>query len=310
MMAKIARWTEIAVGLFFLISAAAKAYDMDAFGVQMSAYNVIKDAGAIRAASYFALLVETGLGAALLAGMRAAGLTHLTSAFMVIVYSTLIAYAWQFHGLTDCGCLGTWVTMGPAESLVKNIVLLGALGFAWFGVGRGAPAGVPHNATRFAALFVAATIIVLALSSVVFPKEKPAVTAVPEVSGKPFAQFVFDADGEHYDLGKGEYLVALLNATCEHCRASVPALNKLVEMPGLPPMVALMMGSEDELADFQQVTSPLFGAHLIEPLTFMEFIGTSPPRLSYIKDGLGVQSWDWKDDVPESEILARFKKTE
>jgi len=100
----------------------------------------------------------------------------------------------------------------------------------------------------------------------------------------------------------------MLNATCEHCRRSVPALNKLIETPGLPPMVALMMGDEKELADFQAKTSPLFSVHLIESLTFMEFIGTSPPRLSHIRDGAGVQHWDWEDDVPEAEILAHFKK--
>ena len=313
MMAKAARWIEIAVGLFFLISATAKAVDMDAFGVQISAYNVIKDANVVRGSAYFALVLETALGGALLAGARAKGLTYLASGTMILIYSTLIAYAWAFHGLTDCGCLGTWVTMGPAESLIKNIALLGALGFAWFGGGRTAPQGVVNPGTRFGAVFVAATVMILAAAGIVMrggdsDKETKLVVDVPADGAKPYAQFVFDADGQHFDLGKGEYLVAMLNATCEHCRASVAELNKLTETPGLPPMVALMMGDEAEFADFQAKTSPLFSAHLIEPLTFMEFIGTTPPRLSYIRDGVGVRHWDWTDDVPEADILAHFKK--
>jgi len=307
MMAKVARWTEIAIGLFFLISAAAKAIDMDAFGVQISAYNVVKDAQAIRGASYFALILETAFGAALLGGMRVRGLVHLASGVMILVYSTLIGYAWVFEGLTDCGCLGTWVTMGPAASLSKNIVLLGALGFAW--LGGGGKAVNPANMTsRYAAAFVAASVLILAGAGIVMRGNdgaKPNPT-VPSDGARPYAQFVFDAEGQHFDLGAGEHLVAMLNATCEHCRASVPALNKLLETPGLPPMVALMMGSEEEFAVFQAQTSPLFSAHLIEPLTFMEFIGSSPPRLSYIRDGVGVQHWDWEDEVPAAEILARF----
>ncbi len=309
MMSKVARWIEIAVGLFFLISAAAKAVDMDAFGVQISAYNVVKDASVVRGSAYFALLLETALGGALLAGIRVKGLTHLASGVMIVVYSTLIAYAWAFHGLTDCGCLGTWVTMGPAASLAKNIVLLGALGFAWFG-GRQASATMANNGMRFAAAFIAATIVILALAGVVMRDGggmKP-IHGVPQDGARPYAQFVFEADGQHFDLGKGEHLVAMLNATCGHCRASVPALNALVETPGLPPMVALMMGSEKELADFQTQTSPLFSAHLIESLTFMEFIGSTPPRLSHIRDGVGVRHWDWQDKVPEAEILLHFAK--
>jgi hypothetical protein len=308
MMAKVARWIEIAVGLFFLISAAAKAVDMDAFGVQISAYNVVKDANVVRGSAYFALLLETALGGALLAGIRAKGLTHLASGVMIVVYSTLIAYAWAFHGLTDCGCLGAWVTMGPAASLAKNIVLLAALGFAWFG-GRQASAATANNGMRFAAAFISATIMILALTGIVMRDGgmKP-IPGVAQDGERPYAQFVFDADGQHFDLGKGEYLVAMLNATCEHCRASVPALNALVETAGLPPMVALMMGNEKEFADFQAQTSPLFGAHLIEPLTFMEFIGSTPPRLSHIRDGVGVRHWDWQDKVPEGEILVHFAK--
>ncbi len=308
-MAKAARWIEIAVGLFFLISAAAKAVDMDAFGVQISAYNVIKDANAIRGASYFALLAETALGGALLAGIRARGLSHLASGVMILVYSTLIAYAWVFHGLIDCGCLGAWVTMGPAESLAKNIVLLGALSFAWFGGGRSATSA-PNKGTQYAAAFIAASVMVLALAGIAMRLGDRAETnPVASADGsRPYAQFVFDADGQHFDLGNGEHLVAMLNATCDHCRKSVPSLNKLIETPGLPPMIALMMGNEEELADFQAETSPLFSAHLIEPLTFMEFIGSTPPRLSHIRDGVGVRHWDWQDEVPEAEILAHFKK--
>lgn len=308
-MAKAARWIEIGVGLFFLVSAAAKAIDMDAFGVQISAYDVVKDAGAVRASAWFALVVETGLGGALVAGARVGGLTHFASGAMILVYSTLIAYAWLFHGLTDCGCLGSWVTMSPAQSLVKNVVLLAALGFAWFGGLRAATPATPLYKARYAAALAGGLAVAgLAIAGPILRgpgPEAPAGTAQADGS-RPFARFVFDADGQHYDLGQGEYLVAFLNATCEHCRASVPGLNRLVETPGLPPLVALMMGDDGELADFQKQTSPLFGGYRIDSLTFMEFIGTVPPRLSYIRDGVGVQHWDWKDDLPEAEIAARF----
>ncbi len=308
-MTKVARWIEIAIGLFFLVSAAAKAIDMDAFAVQISAYNVVKDADAVRASAWIALLAEMVLGGALMAGFRARGVPHLASGAMILVYSSLIAYAWGYHGLTDCGCLGAWITMSPAQSLAKNVVLLVALAFAWFGGFRGAaPVALSRKMGIAAAAAAEIAIVGLAIGGLFTRGAVPnrfADTA-PADGSRPFAQFVFEADGQHFDLGKGEFLVAFLNSTCEHCRASVPALNRLIETPGLPPMIALMMGDADEFADFQAQTSPLFSGHRIESLTFMEFIGTVPPRLSYIRDGVGVQHWDWEDVVPEAEIVARF----
>lgn len=304
-MGKVARWTEIVVGTFFLVSAASKAVDMEAFGVQISAYNVVKDASLVRASAYFAVSVEALLGAALIAGRRYRGLTHLASTGMIVIYSTLIVYAWQFHGLEDCGCLGQWIAMGPIESLIKNAVLVALIGFAWTATLGAGPFTARSVATPAAAAGLG---IVLALAAFdVATKGAPGTRAgAPRVvdAARPFAQFVFEAEGERFDLGHGTYLVPLLNATCEHCRASVPALNELFAADGMPEMVALMMGDAREIEEFRSVTSPLFVLHQIEALKFMEFIGTSPPRLVYIKDGQSAKHWDWQDEVPSADITA------
>jgi hypothetical protein len=153
--------------------------------------------------------------------------------------------------------------------------------------------------------------IVLALAAydlMSSPPPSPSGSAsIAEDPDRPFAQFVFEAEGAQFDLGKGEYLVPLLNASCEHCRASVPALNDLFLTDGLPEMVALMMGDADEIEDFRSVTSPLFALHRIDTLTFMEFIGTSPPRLLHTRDGVSVKHWDWQDDVPTADILSHLE---
>jgi hypothetical protein len=216
-------------------------------------------------------------------------------------------YAWRFHGLEDCGCLGQWIEMGPVESLIKNAVLVALLGSSWFA--RGAPAVAPGDGRRQLARSIAAGSLgaVLALAAydlVVTPPAAPATGPSALDPARPFAQFVFDADGERFDLGEGAYLVALLNATCDHCRASVPALNELFAADGMPEMVALMMGSERELEDFRATTSPLFVTHRVPPLKLMEFIGTAPPRLVYVVDGKPVRHWDWQDETPVAEVLA------
>lgn len=322
-MVKAARWVEILIGAFFLVSAGVKAIDMGQFAVQVSAYNVVKDPTLVRASAYFAVVLETVLGAALLAGIRWGGLTHLVSAGMIAVYSGLIFYAWQYHGLEDCGCLGAWITMGPVESLAKNLILVVAIAFSWWGT-RGLsasaapapaagdePTALPKSSERSTlpkAVAMFGVVLVVFLGALDMARNRPdestLVTTGEKDIERPFAQFVFTADGVDYDLGEGEYLVAMLNATCSHCKASVPALNELFETEGMPEMVALMMGTEAEYAAFQAETVPLFSGQLIEMLTFMEHIGTAPPRLIHIRDGAVIQYWDWEDDVPVDQITS------
>jgi hypothetical protein len=309
-MTKAARWVEIGVGVFFLVSAAAKAFDMETFGAQVSAYNVVKDAALVRGTAYVALAVETLLGALLVAGIRYAGLTHLVSSGMILVYSTLVVYAWRFHGLEDCGCLGAWIALGPVETLIKNAALLALLGFAWFAGGATKLAAAEPRPQRNVARPIAAAamsaVLALAAYDLVTAPPAPAPDTSIDDPARPYARFVFEADGESFNLGEGRHLVALLNATCKHCQASVPGLNELFAEDAMPDMVALMMGTPAELEEFRATTSPLFAMHGIDTPTFMELLGSAPPRLAYVMDGKPEQVWDWHGEMPTAEIRAYF----
>lgn len=304
-MTRFARWTEIVLGVFFLVSAGAKAVDMDGFGALVSAYNVVKDPALVRMSSYAALIAEVILGAALLGGWRFNGLTHFLTAGMTVVYSGLITYAWQVHGLEDCGCIPGLVKLGPVESLIKNVVLLAILFFAWYGTRPKPPETPPRVKLKSpaAATALGATLLIVILGAVDAATRgaNSSALAIAEEADddRPFSQFVFTADGIDFDLGHGENLVALLSATCEHCQASVPGLNALAGAGDLPPMVGLMIGTDEEVDAFLLKTLPEFPLQQIEMLTFMSFIGVAPPRLHHVRDGLGVRHWDWDwEDAP------------
>ncbi|MDK1022408.1 MAG: hypothetical protein QGD90_12315 [Candidatus Hydrogenedentes bacterium] len=310
-MIRFARWVEILLGAFFLVSAGAKAVDMDGFGALVSAYNVVKDPALVRASSYAALIAEVALGAALLAGWRFKGLTHFLCAGMTVVYSGLIAYAWKFHGLEDCGCLPGLVKLGPPETLIKNVVLLALLAFAWNGTRQvSAEPGEPMKQLRKPApLSAIASIALIVVLAVIDVATRGGDTSALQTTGavdedRPFAQFVFTADGKDFDLGEDEYLVAMLSATCEHCQASVPGLNALVASGRFPDFVALMIGTDEEVDDFLMLTEPEFPLQPIETLTFMSFLVSAPPRLFYVRDGQSVQIWDWDDAPPSVDNLA------
>ena len=298
------RYMELLLGVFFAASAASKAVNMEGFQVQIQLYGVVKDAGFVFAAAYGTVLLETLLGASFMAGVRLKGAVAGVAAALTLVFSALIFYAWRWNGLEDCGCFGDYVKLTPLQSLAKNGVLLGAIAWARYGtsgeVSLPGP-GVVLARRALSSVAAAAVLIVLGITYEprVIAKEPPGVEGGPTALTRPFAQFVFDADGQHYDLGTGAYLVAMLNADCPHCRASVPRLNELFEASENAEVVGLVSGTPEELEDFKNVTEPLFAVHGIEILAQMPLVEKSPPELIYVVDGQKVTGWAWKESPPE-----------
>lgn len=307
-MQRMGRVIEVVLGIFFLATAAMKAWNLEGFGVQISAYGVVKDAGLVAVSAYVAVIIETVLGAALVGGVRLKGLTYLATAGLTVVFSGLILYGWLAKGIEDCGCFGDFVQMGPRSSLAKNGVLLGLLGLAWAGVRGVEVVGMSRRlGYRYAAFGILSVFAVGVVGEVRSSgADGPEIPVANGVAGEgEFARFRFEARGETVDLGKGEYLVALLSATCGHCQESVPALNALYVESDLPQLVALMMGDEDEMADFHALTAPEFITHPLPPLVFMEFMDGPPPRLVHTRDGRETTEWYWVDDAPSVEMVTQ-----
>jgi len=288
------RVAEILLGAVFVFSAFGKALDMATFAEQVSYYGVVTEPFLVLVLAYFMIVLETIFAACLLGGFRFRGITHLATIGLLLGFSGLVIYGWSYRGLEECGCFGVLMQMGPKGTLVKNAILIGLAAGAWVGVWRDRktepkdePALHSHKRTRFL-LAAAGTAVVLVAAAL---GEKPSL--VRTSPGGPFAKFVFTSDmGENIDLGTGEYFVVMLSATCEHCQAVGPILNDLMFKPGVPPTVGLLMGDEEEVADFNAVVQPMFITHVIDSLEWIHLVGKEPPRFYVIRDGYEVRHLD------------------
>ena len=301
-MNKFARYVEIALGLFFLASAAMKAVNVDGFAVAISAYGVIKDPTLVRAAAYVTLLVESLIGGAFLAGFRYKFLAAGVSTVLTLVFSGLILYAWQVNGLEDCGCFGDYLKTTPPQSLAKNAVLIAVIvGNAYALRNAVGPTFEPGLLPRVIGIAgIAGVGVITALS-------QPGDSGAPEiVVTDPEKDIAFELTfgDTTVDLSEGEHLVVFLNSTCEHCKASVSGLNALDADESLPPITALMTGTEDDLDDFILETEPSFRMELLDGPTWAQFILSAPPVMQFVKDGMFEQTWEWEDDPPSSETVA------
>ncbi|MFP6582853.1 MAG: MauE/DoxX family redox-associated membrane protein [Candidatus Hydrogenedentota bacterium] len=296
-MNKYARYAEITLGIFFLVSAGLKAMNVDGFGVVISAYGVIKDPSFVRAAAYASLAVETALGAAFIWGWRYKNLSFIGSTALTLVFSGLILYAWQVNGLEDCGCFGDYIKMNPPQSLAKNAVLIAIIVGTAYGLrdseGEAFKPGIPARLiSRFGVGLVVGITIFANLSA----PDKP--TVAVQIDATKDLSIQFTSGSQEVDLGIGQHLVVFLNTECEHCMASVPGLNELDADDTLPPMTALMLGDEDKLDIFLLETEPTFRMQLMENLTWMSFIETAPPIMYFVDDGVFQETWEWEDDPP------------
>jgi len=340
--ARAARLLEVALGAFFLFAAYLKFKDANAFVPLMHVYvygTSFDDPTLKGIAALVTIFLETALGIGMLIGLRLRFLVLGLTLGMLLFFSVIVAIVWP----EDCGCLPGF-KMGPISTIAKNVVT-GAAVLAVMAVLYKSAGGLPRDKALLPKLAVMlllgfgaaaysypqifapapASIPAVAVETTPAPVEAapmeaaPAPTPAPAAAPGPFSRFEISSEltGETYNLAKGEYLVAALSMTCEHCMASVPALNQLL-IPDFPPLVAL--GNEPapgDLDTFKMTTQAMFPIYNLGPnfLEFSEFIGQSPPRLYFVIDGHSAKFWDWKDEMPsEQEILegieeARAKHT-
>lgn len=302
------RQLEFALGLLFIASAALKALDVYGFAVQIGAYGVIRNPVILPQLAYVMIALEAALGAALLGGYAFGGATIVATTVLLVGFTGLIAYAWAFKGLADCGCFGSYIKMGPGLSIAKNALLLAMAGLVWYGqrkshqaepsVEETAPTlpTAERDANRkfiLASLGVAVVVGAIAMGKPAPATKTPPVTTTQTNGAKPagkFAEFVPEMGGAPVPLAQGEYFLVMLSASCDHCRAVTASLNDLITVEGVPQIAALLMGTDEEMKDYMAATAPQFPIQVIDTLKFMSLLETNaPPDFYLIRDGAVVR---------------------
>lgn len=314
---KIARALEGLIGLYLIAGALPKGLNINHFAVQMSAYQVLPDPSWLPPSALATLLLEMLLGMAMLTGLRLRGLVLALYQGMLVFFSALIVYAWQVHGLEDCGCFPL-LKMTPQVSLIKNLILF-ILGCHQAWVFRPWHPGTARTLTVSGWSYRAVVTLLVSLVMTGYAASRVEQIQTPVEASKtgrpadktgPYAGFVIPAPGGDRILGQGTHLVAMLSMTCEECMAKVPDLNILSLTPGLPPLSALCYEERPgAMQDFISMTGPIFPLLSLgdRPLVYYTLRGQDPFRLSLIRDGWAVRHWD--GEVPGiEEILAALEE--
>ena len=290
---------EILLAFVFLAGAVFKALDTEAWITQLAAYDLVGDPALLRAAALAVIGFESVLGMALLLGLRPRVVVWSVVLASLGAFTAIIGYGWLVHGVTDCGCFGSYVAWPPWVSILKNAALIALLSAAWRVSARANGAGGDGllGERWQPVLLVLPPVLLITLAHFT----APAGVVVILDPKQPFAQFQVADDGQPHDLSEGVYIVAMLTPTCPACREAVPQLNELAAAEDLPPVVGLITGAPADIERFKDAYGPAFPVERMEPALFTQLIGGGVPRIYVVVDGL--QSHQWDGVAPDRALL-------
>lgn len=229
-------WLGTAAGVFLgavlLVAVWAKALDPAAFAdqIRVEGLDVLLSAQAV---ALIALVLEAGLGLALVLGVRRLWVL-VPAALLVAFFTFLTGRAWWMsaNGLREaesCGCFGNLVQRTPAEAFWQDLLLLVPALLLSF-VGRDRSSGFPRIRT---ALVAAATVAVavFAWKAPELPLDDLATRLSPGVAVEELcAGATEDAvclDTVAPELRQGEHLVVMADLEDPALGDAVAGLNKI-----------------------------------------------------------------------------------
>ena len=258
----------IFLGIVFVFSAYTKFVGPGFFEITLIDQGLLSSRGQAQHAARFLIGFEFALGLLMLLPYYTKQLMAIAS-LMLIGFTIHLGYLWAIGDNENCGCFGEMISMSPAESIAKNILMLAVSVWLWI--------KSSSKATNQIILFGGAMIIITSMW-VFLP--------IPDQSEFPVNQYTNFSSVGRTDLSSGEKLVAILNLDCEHCQELSVELGKMNKTNKLPDVYAFYFKEgETTVEQFEQMTNTSFPYVEIDVNTFFDLIGESPPRVYVLNDG-------------------------
>lgn len=275
-MANLRSLLQIFLAVTFLFSAYTKAIAPGFFEVLLEQQGLVPNRlyGAWATRAIIALEVWLGLG--LLISVFTRALLRISFGLLV-AFSVHLCYLIIIGETGNCGCFGEMISMSPLASLGKNVILLGVNGFLL---------RYKYKGNKKGGWIWALLPVLFAAAVFVWPIQ----TQPDEV----VAKFPAFEETSEIDYTTGEYLMAILNLSCEHCQEAAQELAELQRSGvALPKVVVLFFEEGDTtVKQFNAKTNADFPYQMIDVNTFFDLIGSAPPRVYWIKNGEVNQFWD------------------
>lgn len=269
---------QLLLGFTFLFSAYSKIISPGVIEIILVDQGIFSDRLTAGYAVRLFVGFELALGLLYLLPYYIKKITIPASLILLISFTCYLIYSGFILGEKEnCGCFGTVVEMSPIESIIKNLVLI---------ISAILLLKLIKEEKRN---FIAPTMLTAASLVMIF-------LAVPikDVSDFKFEKYRSFIGAGRVDLTEGDKLLCIFSLDCEHCQLAAKELWGLESrIKGFPETYVLFFSEGGVSVDsFKTLTGSNFPYHLINAQEFFDFIGTTSPRIYWLKDGKVEKYWD------------------
>jgi uncharacterized membrane protein YphA (DoxX/SURF4 family) len=305
--AAFARLLESLIGAVLLLAGLLKAYEPNTFIQQIGEYEILTNAALIKMLAWSLILVECALGMALIAGIWRRWAVPAAAA-LLLIFIGAVGWAWATGATENCGCFGSWAKRTPAQAMTEDVLMLAAVVGAWV-LYRGEPGSLRRWRLGAVAAALLAGVTITAIASNSARQSADPLVRLQAQTRQPSPFDNLKVEGLPLKLDEGYRLVALIDTGCQHCQASVPALNQAAALKDkLPPLVALCSNSAEDVTQFQQKFGAQFPLGRIAYNDFTRlFERGKPPRVFLLRTGAVVKIWDGQvpNETEITQLMAR-----
>jgi len=200
------------------------------------------------------------------------------SLLFLLGFTIYLVYTGYVLGDTqNCGCFGSMIEMLPLESIIKNIFLI--TGILWL------YKLIKEDDNK---IILPLTIFVVSVAAVflIYP--------IKSEKDSKFSGYTNFIGKGRVDLSDGKIILAVYNTECEHCQELAKEINVLSKSSKKFPEFYSLFFSEGDISidSFKVMTGYDFPYQMIDARTFFDLIGTSPPRIYLLEDGVVKETWD------------------
>ena len=278
---------KILLGLSFLFSAYTKIIAPGFYELTMINQGINLDRLYIAWIGRFMISLEILLGIAFLINLNIKKITSPATFVLLLIFTVHLSYLVLSGNSENCGCFGEMIEMTPAESIIKNIILMFLTIFVF----------MKSTLKPFKVKpFLIVGIISLGLTFSFAP--------IKQNNDFQFKKFTHFEGAGVVDLAEGEKLIGVFNTNCDHCQEAATKLGTY-KNENIPPIYALFYNEIEEVGpkEFSAKTNTNYPYIVVGDDDFWNLLKNSPPIIYHLKDGKIIQYFDGE------EIAERINET-
>lgn len=313
----------ISLGVMFIFSGISKLFPIEAFET-VTVQQGIMNWELVPWFSRAMISFELFLGLLFLLNIKLRKFTLPASFLLLFVFTVYLAIL-EFTGKggDNCGCFGELVPMTALQSILKNLIFMGTVGYLYFAIEAEKKYTFVHIAAGYVVVLVAILVLfpvkpyeVLKTPEVSQPllepvetdtmvqaaktdslnsieketnKKKDTVTVKKSDEKPPLASKYPPVVSIYSQLvpgaDKGIMIVAFLSLDCDHCLAVATALNQNSASLKRTGRYYLFLGSEDQIEPFFSKSGGSVSNNLLTPQKFYPHLNSVPPKVILLVNG-------------------------